>query len=174
MASTTTLANNFLLPGPPVLTQLRLQPCIPLPLHLVCSTPWCAQLGTLVCCPQFSCPGILPPPLVPLPPPSLQANSCTEAPVQHLCLPQLPLLPGVGVSCLPPKASLGFEGSGFAYKQKCSTHTVPLQNASFPSAKLHIKSESRLISVSNMKTKNFQNIWRISLGKDGTVVSSQD
>lgn len=158
MATTTTLANNVLLPGPPILlTQAQTPaPYSPSPAPCLLHTPVCPAGASFLLSSVLlpgSCPGILPPPCL-----CLHLHCRQTPPVQHLCHHELPLLPEVGVSCLPPKASVGFEGSGFAYQQKGSIHAVPLQNADFPSAELHIKSESREISISNKKAKNFQNI----------------
>lgn len=45
------------------------------------------------------------------------------------------------VLLLLPVPPVGYEGSGFAYKQKSSISSVQLQNVSFPEAKLHVKSK---------------------------------
>lgn len=158
MATTTTLANNVLLPGPPVLlTQAQTPaPYSPSPAPCLLHTPVCPAGASFLLSSVLlpgSCPGIFPPPCL-----CLHLHCRQTPPVQHLCHHELPLLPEVAVSCLPPKASVGFEGSGFAYQQKGSIHAVPLQNADFPSAELRIESESREISISNKKAKNFQNI----------------
>lgn len=118
MATTTTLANNVLLPGPPVLlTQAQTPaPYSPSPAPCLLRTPVCPAgascLLSSVLLPG-SCPGILPPLCL-----CLHLHCRQTPPVQHLCHHELPLLPEVAVSCLPPKASVGFEGSGFAYQQK--------------------------------------------------------
>lgn len=174
MASTITLANNFPFPGPPVLLSQAQTPALNSP----SLAPW--LLHTLLCPAGDSCllpsvlllafcPGILP----------LRASACTFTAGKPLhCSSPAPLTrraalaPWSGSFLPSSKASVGFQG--FAHEQKCSIHAVPLQNASFPSAKLYMKSESREVSISDMKAKNFRNIWRIFGGGDGAVVRSQD
>ena len=147
--------------------RLRPQPCIPLPFHLVCPTPWCVQLGTLACCPQFCLVSALA--ASHLRASASSPNTFTEAPVDRLCQQGLALLPEVGFlpssPAAAPKASVGREGSDFAYKQKSSISSVPLQNVSFPAAKLHVKSKREQRDFhfkqgSRAFPEHLENIWR--------------
>lgn len=108
MASTTTLGNNFLLPGRPVLSQAQTPALCSPSLPCTFAAHPAVPVRTLACCPHFCLVSALAsPPSVPLPPPSLQANTCTGLQPSTCAISSCPCSPKWDFPAFLPRPPLG-------------------------------------------------------------------